>query len=76
LIAHAARLAACARSHSPWRGFYVALPKAWVLENKLESGYVVIEPESGGARERKNFLRSYPLRALPIAAQLKLIEHY
>jgi len=29
--------------------FYVALPKAWVLENKLESGYVVVEPESGGA---------------------------
>ena len=28
--------------------FYVALPKAWILENELENGYVVVEPESGG----------------------------
>jgi len=28
--------------------YYVALPKAWVLENKLENSYVVVEPESGG----------------------------
>jgi len=37
--------------------FYVALPKAWVLENKLENGYVVVEPESGGVL-RLRVLRS------------------
>lgn len=28
--------------------YYVALPKAWVLENSLEEGYVTVEAESGG----------------------------
>lgn len=28
--------------------YYVALPKMWVLENRVESGYVAVEAESGG----------------------------
>lgn len=28
--------------------YYIALPKAWVLENRLEGGYVAVEAESGG----------------------------